>query len=84
MKIITFDIECTSAWICDGQVITYKKGLSNDYWNNHEPLALCYLWQCSIDDVVYYGRELESFLFLLKDLPENVHIIIWVHYLSVK
>ena len=81
-NIITFDIETTSCWIREDEIITYEKGLTNEYWNNLEPLALCYLWQCSVDDVVYYGRELESFLLLLKDLPENVHIIIWVHNLS--
>ena len=81
-NIITFDIECTSAWLQDDQIITYRKGKTNDYWNSLEPLALCYLWQCSIDDTVYYGRVLESFLWLLKDLPEGVHIIIWVHNLS--
>ena len=81
-NIITFDIECTSAWLQDDQIITYRKGKTNDYWNSLEPLSLCYLWQCSIDDTVYYGRVLESFLWLLKDLPEGVHIIIWVHNLS--
>lgn len=81
-NIITFDIECSSAWIEGDQIITYEKGHSNEYWNNLEPLALCYLWQCSVDDVVYYGRVLESFLWLLSDLPEGVHIIIWVHNLS--
>lgn len=81
-NIITFDIECSSAWINEGKVISYEKGKDNDYWNSLEPLALCYLWQCSIDDTVYYGRELEGFIQLLQDLPENVHIIIWVHNLS--
>lgn len=82
-NIITFDIECTSAWIDEnGNIISYLKGKSNDYWNNLQALALCYLWQCSVDDEVYYGRRLEDFLTLLKDLPENVHIIIWVHNLS--
>ena len=64
--IATFDIETTSCWIREDEIITYEKGLTNEYWNNLEPLALCYLWQCSVDDVVYYGRELESFLLLLK------------------
>lgn len=81
-NIITFDIECTSAWLKDGEVIGYEKGHNNDYWNNLEPLALCYLWQCSVDDVVYYGRELETFKELLTDLPDDVHIICWVHNLS--
>lgn len=81
-NIITFDIECSSAWLKDGKVITYEKGKGNEYWNDLQALALCYLWQCSIDDTVYYGRTLESFKFLLNDLPDNVHIIIWVHNLS--
>ena len=81
-NIITFDIECTSAWIREGEVIPYETGHSNDYWNNLQPLALCYLWQCSVDDTVYYGRMLESFLWLLRDLPKDVSIIIWVHHLA--
>lgn len=81
-NIITFDIECTSAWIKDGEVIGYEKGHDNEYWNNLEPLALCYIWQCSIDEDVYYGRYLEDFLKLLDDLPDDVHIICWVHNLS--
>lgn len=80
--IITFDIETTSAWIKDGNVIGYEKGHIQEYWNTLEPLALCYLWQCSVNDTVFYGRELETFTSLLKDLPEGVHIIIWIHNLS--
>lgn len=81
-NIITFDIECTSAWFDGEKVIEYEKGHTNEYWNDLEPLALCYLWQCSVDDQVYYGRELETFRGLLDDLPEKVHIIIWVHNLA--
>lgn len=81
-NIITFDIECTSAWFDGENVIGYEKGQTNEYWNDLEPLALCYLWQCSVDDQVYYGRELETFRDLLDDLPEKVHIIIWVHNLA--
>ena len=80
--IITFDIECTSAWIREGEVIGYEKGFNNEYWNNLEPLALCYLWQCSVNGTVYYGRELETFKKLLQDLPDDVRFIIWVHNLS--
>ena len=81
--IITFDIECTSAWINEaGKIITYEKGKGNDYWNNLQPFALCYLWQCSVNDTVYYGRELESFTGILDALPEDVKTIIWIHNLS--
>ena len=29
--IFTFDIECTSAFLEDGKVIPYRKGMSNEY-----------------------------------------------------
>lgn len=80
--ILTFDIECTSAWIREGSVIKYEKGHSNDFWNELQPLALCYLWQFSINGSVYYGRELEDFWKVLGDLPADVKFVIWVHNLS--
>ena len=81
-SIMTFDIEVSSAWLEHGKVIPYRKGESADYWNNLQPLALCYIWQFSCDGVVYYGRELRDFLKVLDDLPSDVEIIIWVHNLS--
>lgn len=81
-NIFTFDIECTSAFIENGNVIPYVKGKDSDYWNSLEPVALCYIWQFSIDNNVYYGRELTDFINVLNDLPADVSIIIWVHNLS--
>ncbi len=82
-NILTFDIETTSAWINEhGSVIRYKKGLPGDYWNNLKALSLCYIWQFSVDETVYYGRELTDFYKLLQDLPQDVDFIIWVHNLS--
>lgn len=80
--IFTFDIECSSAFLENGKVIPYRKGMSNEYWNSLEPLALCYIWQFSHNDVVYYGREINTFLDVLEDLPSDCDIIIWVHNLS--
>lgn len=80
--IFVFDIEVTSAWLKNGKVIGYKKGKSNEYWNELEHIALCYLWQFSFNDVVYYGRELVEFEEVLKDIPEDIKVIIWVHNLS--
>lgn len=80
--IFTFDIECTSAWIENGKIIGYRKGEDNEYWNNLTPIALCYIWQFSVNGEVYYGRELTDFLKVLSDLPSDVKIIIWVHNLS--
>lgn len=79
--IITFDIECSSGWLEDGKVIGYRKGMDAEYWNSLQPVSLCYIWQCSIDGKVYYGRELKTFRKLLSELPQ-VNTIIWVHNLS--
>lgn len=81
--ILTFDIEVTSAWIDDdGNVIGYRKRESAEYWNGLTHLSLCYIWQFSFNDKVYYGRELRDFEKVLKDLPTDVAIVIWVHNLS--
>lgn len=81
--IMCFDIETTSAWITpDGKIVTYEKGKSTDYWNSLVPLSLCYLWQFSFNDQVYYGRDLKDFRKLLDDIPRNMKCIIYVHNLS--
>lgn len=51
--IITFDIEVTSAWLEDGRIIGYRPGKPAEYWNGLQPVALCYLWQCSVDGRVF-------------------------------
>lgn len=81
-SILTFDIETSSAWLENGKVIPYRKGESNEYWNNLQPLSLPYIWQFSCDGIVYYGREFKDFLKVLDDLPKEVNIIIWVHNLA--
>ena len=49
--ILTFDIEVSSGWIKDGKVIQYHKGETADYWNELQPVALCYIWQFSFNDM---------------------------------
>lgn len=79
-NILTFDIETTSAWINEhGNVIRYHPGRSSDYWNSLKPLALCYIWQFSVDNDVFYGRELRDYITLLDHLPKDAKIIIWIH-----
>lgn len=81
--IMCFDIEVTSAWITpEGEIITYTPGKSSEYWNNLMPISLPYLWQFSFNDTVYYGRDIESFLELLKDLPSQMKCVIFIHNLS--
>lgn len=81
--IFTFDIETTSAFLNEkGEVITYEKGKSDDYWNSLTALSLCYEWTFGIGDVYFYGRELTEFKDLLDELPKDGFIYIWVHNLS--
>lgn len=80
--IMTFDIEVTSAWLNNGKVIGYRKGKDNEYWNNLTPLCLPYIWQFSFNQDVYYGRELRDFEKVLKDIPSDYQVVIWVHNLS--
>lgn len=82
--ILTFDIEVTSAWIDENNnIIGYKKGFSSDYWNSLKPLALPYIWQFSINDDVYYGREFNDFINVLDDIRRRkLTCIIWVHNLA--
>ena len=79
--IFTFDIETTSAYIKDdGSVIGYEPGHSAEYWNSLEPVSLCYIWQFSVNDTVYYGRELRDFLEVLEDLNAlKMKVVVWIH-----
>ena len=81
--ILTFDIEVTSAWIDEnGQITGYRKGYDPEYWNSLEHLSLCYIWQFSFNDTVYYGRELRDFEKVLQDLPKDIEIVCWTHNLA--
>ena len=81
--IFTFDIETTSAFRTpQGEIIPYTPGKSEDYWNSLEKLARCYIWQFSVNDTVFYGRDLKVFKKCLKALPKDTEILIWVHNYS--
>lgn len=81
-SIMVLDIEVTSAWLSDGEVIGYETGHDAEYWNSKTPLALPYIWQFSCDGQVYYGREWSDFKKLLDDIPTILECTIWVHNLS--
>ena len=81
--ILTLDIETTSAWIKDdGEIIPYHPNEDEGYWNTKTPISLCYIWQFSFNETVYYGRDFKDFLKVLDKLPKNIHFIIWVHNLG--
>ena len=80
--ILTFDIEVSSGWIQNGKVIGYHAGESDSYWNNLQPVSLCYIWQFSFNEDVYYGRNLKDIIDIFNKLPSNIHFIIYVHNLA--
>ena len=81
--IFTFDIEVTSGWLKDDNTITgYYPGMPEEFWNNMQPFALCYLWQFSFNDQVYYGRDIKDFIHVLEDMPEDIQCVIWIFNLS--
>ena len=82
LNILTFDIEVTSAWMVDGELKAYEAGHDAEYWNSKEKYALPYIWQFSIDEQVYYGSEIQTFIEVLKDLPDDMYYLIYVHNLS--
>ena len=84
-EILTFDIETTSIWNINGNVVSYKDCHTEKQYNNAESKAFCYIWQFGIDDTVYYGRylsELPKFLQKVKKACNGLAPIIWVHNLS--
>lgn len=81
--IFCFDIEVSSAWINEqNEIIQYTPHKTETFWNEKIPLALPYIWQFSINDIVYYGREIQDFENILRLFPKDTHIIIWVHNLG--
>lgn len=82
--ILTFDIEVSSGWIKDNSVIGFDKTKNKKFYEQLEKTSLCYIWQASINDVVYYDRFLENFMDFLDEVEEKFDgkKIIWVHNLS--
>lgn len=81
--ILTFDIEVSTAYMDEnGDLIPYHPYETEEYWNSKRAYSLCYIWQFSFNDEIYYGRELSDFRKVLDALPPKTHFIIWVHNLS--
>ena len=81
--ILTFDIETSSGFMDENGVVReYTPNLSEDYWKTQTPVSLCYIWQFSFNNEVYYGRELTEFCDLLLALPDNINFVIYVHNLA--
>lgn len=84
--IYAFDIETTSYLLLDGKqvpAIDYLK-LSKKEQELATKCATMYIWQFSINDIVYYGRTWDELKLFLKRLEENVpeRKIVFVHNLA--
>ena len=84
--IFTFDIETSSYVILNNQVIPacdYEK-LTKEEQQNAIKQSNMYIWQFSINDIVYYGRTWQEFKEFLDMLEEDdpYRKIIFVHNLS--
>lgn len=84
--IYTFDIETSSYLILDGKQIPacdYLK-LSKDEQEDATKCSCMYIWQFSINDIVYYGRTWDELKLFLKKLNECVpeQKVVFVHNLA--
>lgn len=84
--IYAFDIETTSYLILNGKQIPasdYLK-LSDKEQKDAIKCATMYIWQFSINDIVYYGRSWDELKMFLKRLDESVpeRKFVFVHNLS--
>ena len=84
--IYTFDIETSSYLILDGKIIPaidYEK-LNKKEQERCIKQSNMYIWQFSINDIVYYGRTWKEFREFLTTLFNNVpeKKIVFVHNLS--
>lgn len=88
--IYCLDIEVSSFWIDKyNTIIEYDKNLSDDFYNNCKKGSCVYIWQFSIDEVIYYGREFNELYNFILDVNKDIikitpksQMIIYVHNLS--
>lgn len=80
--ILTLDIEVSSAWRDNNDLIGYVPFKTEEFWNEKEAYSLPYIWQFSFNSEIYYGREFVDFCEILQKLNSQVHYIIYVHNLA--
>lgn len=81
--IYTFDIEVSNLFFIDGKWQVFDKQYDKAFYTDIEKIGIPYIWQFSINDQVYFGRELWDFLDVLKTISnEYIRKIIYIHNLS--
>lgn len=85
-NIYTFDIESTSYYILNGKIHNMSTYLDLTQAERDECIfgSCMYIWQFSINGIVYYGRTWDEFLVFLNKLNESVPLIkiVYIHNLS--
>lgn len=83
--IMCFDIETSSGFLHkDSDTLEPYLGKSKKYYEDCKKFAICYVWQFSINDNVFWGRTLEDFKDFLQDLEyyEPHKKIVYIHNFS--
>lgn len=83
--IMCFDIETSSGFLHkDSDTLEPYLGKSKKYYEDCKKFAICYVWQFSINDIVFWGRTLEDFKDFLQELEyyEPHKKIVYIHNFS--
>ena len=83
--IMCFDIETSSGFLHkDSDTLEPYLGKSKKYYEDCKKFAICYVWQYSINDNVFWGRTLEDFKDFLQELEhyEPHKKIVYIHNFS--
>lgn len=85
-NIFTLDLETSSIFKNEkGEVHSFDYSKPPEYYTSTERIGIVYIWQLSVDDVVYYGRylsELHDFIITLNDCLLGRTGVIYVHNLA--
>lgn len=83
--IMCFDIETSSGFLHkDSDTLEPYLGKSKKYYEDCKKFAICYVWQFSINDNIFWGRTLEDFKDFLQELEyyEPHKKIVYIHNFS--
>lgn len=83
--IMCFDIETSSGFLHnDSDTLEPYLGKSKKYYEDCKKYSICYVWQFSINDNVFWGRTLEDFKNFLQELEyyEPHKKIVYIHNFS--
>ena len=83
--IMCFDIETSSGFLHkDSDSLEPYLGKSKKYYEDCKKFSICYVWQFSINDNVFWGRTLEDFKDFLQELEyyEPHKKIVYIHNFS--